>query len=336
MRFRKIIPWLVGIGLGLAVIPATAPAAAPPNDNYLASFTMLGPGGQAATGYHDLQDTTEATVQPDLFTPDRNGRPLSGGGPEPTACGGASYGNTVWYDFVPPYPGGAQIRAAGFGTVVAVYEYDVKTAKVLRQVTCQASATGATNEVLALVKPVPGHALTVQVGGVAVAGAPAFGRLDFTFHYFRDSDGDGVLDDEPDVCLRLPGIPPTGCPPKLAAVPRYSFRAAGGGVRLTALAIARVPAGSRVEARCRRCGVRQVVVMGPSAGTVRLGKLLGPTLPAGSALEIWVTHPRAPGGEFRYGAIGSYFRFPVRGSGLGARLDRCLLPGSLRPRRTCR
>jgi hypothetical protein len=316
-------------------VPA-ALATPPPNDNYLGSFTMLAPGGQAATGYHDLQDTTQATVQPDLFSPDRNGSPLGGGGAEPALCGASSYGNTVWYDFAPPYPGGAQIRAAGFNTAVAVYEYDVKTAKLIRQIACQASSTGATNEVLALVTPAQGRALTVQVGGVVTAGVPASGRLDFTFHYFRDSDGDGVLDDEPDVCLRLAGIPPTGCPPKLPAVPRHTWTVASGGVRLRTLVVAHVPGGSRVEARCGRCGVRQVVQVGARARTVPLTKLLGRTLPAGSALEIWVTHPRVPGGEFRNGAIGSYFRFAVRSNGLGDRVDRCLLPGSLRPRRTCK
>jgi hypothetical protein len=336
MRALKSLSCLIAaLGTAAAFAPA-APAAPPPNDNYLGSFTMLGPDGRPATGYHDLEDTTEATVQSDLFTPDRNGAPLTGGGPEPAQCGPSPYGKTVWYDYLPPYAGGTEIRAAGFNTTVAVYEYDVQTAKVVRQIACRVSSTGATNEVLALVKPTPGHALTIQVGGLVTAGVPSSGRLDFTFHYFRDTDADGVLDDEPDVCLRLPGIPPSGCPPTLAAVPRHSWTVAGGGIRLRALTVTHVAGGSRVEARCRRCGLRQVVQAGAGGGTVRLAKLVGRTLPAGSTLEIWVTHAPVPGGEFRNGAIGSYFRFAVRRNGLGDRVDRCLLPGSMRPRRTCR
>ena len=171
---------------------------------------------------------------------------------------------------------------------------------------------------------------------MATGGVPAWGRLDFSFHYFRDSDGDGVLNAEPDTCLRLRGIPPSGCPPTLAAVTRYRWAPAGGGIRLRRLVVAGAPAGSRVEARCRRCGVRQVARVRAGGSGARLTRLLGRTLPLGSTLEIWVTHPREPAGDYRFGAIGNYVRYTVRGNGLGNRVVRCLRPGSMRPRRTCR
>jgi hypothetical protein len=335
VTLSKILPCLVAALCSGAVLAPAAPAAPPANDNYLASFSMRSPGGELATGYQDAQDTTEATLQADLFNPDREGQPLAGGGPEPAQCGQSTYGKTVWYDFAPPYPGGAQIRGSGFPTAIAVYEYDVRMATIVRQITCQVSSGAAINEVLALVRPRRGHAFTVQVGGVVAGGAPASGRLDFTFHYFRDSDGDGVLDAEPDTCRGLRGIPPSGCPPRIPALARYNFRPAGGGVRLTRLLVSRAPAGSRVEARCRRCGIRQVVQVRREGRSVRLTRLLGRTLPAGSRLEIWVTHARVPGGDFRFGAIGGYVRFTVRGSALGDRVERCLMPGSMKPRRRC-
>ena len=68
-------------------------------------------------------DTTEATTQADLFNPSRDGAPLGGAGPENTTCKGAPFGKTVWYDLAPPADGDAVIRATGFATVVAVYEW---------------------------------------------------------------------------------------------------------------------------------------------------------------------------------------------------------------------
>jgi hypothetical protein len=320
-----------------ACLAPTALAAPPPNDNYLASYSMLGAGGGGvATGFHDAQDTTEAGVQADLLNPDRDGLPLGGGPAETTSCAGTGVGKTVWYDFAPPYSGGAQITTSGFPTVVAVYEYDIRTARIVRQVACQGPGPTGVNELLVLTPAVKGHAYTVQVGGAVAGGEPASGRLDFTFHYYRDGDGDGVLDAEPDVCPLLAGIAPTGCPPRLAAVPRYAWVPAPGGIRLRTLVVSGLPGGSRVEARCRRCGLRQVVKVAAGAHQARLSRLTGPTLRAGSTLELRVTHPQTAAGDFRHGAIGGYFRFAVRANGLGDRVDRCLMPGSTTPRRTCR
>ena len=66
------------ITAALLALPATAAAAPPPNDNYLASTTI------ASQEYRDSVDTTEATTQPDLFNPNRDGLPFGGGDPEPT------------------------------------------------------------------------------------------------------------------------------------------------------------------------------------------------------------------------------------------------------------
>ena len=65
------------IAAALLALPATAAAAPPPNDNYLASTTI------SSQEYRDSVDTTEATTQPDLFNPNRDGLPFGGGDPEP-------------------------------------------------------------------------------------------------------------------------------------------------------------------------------------------------------------------------------------------------------------
>src|SRR4051812_43029217 len=87
--------------------PAVAAAAPPDNDNYLASTAVV----LDSTTFSATADTTEATTQPDLFNPNRDGQPLGGGDPEPTTCNGVSFGKTVWYDLAPPVGLGMQLRA---------------------------------------------------------------------------------------------------------------------------------------------------------------------------------------------------------------------------------
>jgi hypothetical protein len=333
---RSVAGALCGAALLAPNAFSAPPPAAPPNDNYLASFSMLGAAGESADTYRDVQDTGGGTVQPDLLQPDRDGRPLGGGPQESTQCGPTSYGRTVWYDFSPPYAGAARIVATGFDTAIAVYEYDPHTARILQQVACQDTDHGIVEELRTTTKFLPGHAYTVQVGGVASGGEPASGQLDFTFQFLRDTDSDGIPDAAPDACPNLAGVPPFGCPPELVAQPRYTWAPAPGGIRLKTLVVSGLPSGARVEARCRRCGLRQVVQVRPGTHEARLAGLVGRRLPVGSALELAVTHPPTPDGPFKYGAIGNAFRFPVRPDGLGSRVDRCLLPGSSTPRRSCR
>ena len=116
---------LAGRGVVQAGVLDRAP---PPNDNYLASTTI------AAEEYTDTVDTTEATTQPDLFNPNRDGLPFGGGDPEPTSCGGASpFGKTAWWDFKAPSDGGVELKAnGGFDVVVAVYTWSERTSKITR------------------------------------------------------------------------------------------------------------------------------------------------------------------------------------------------------------
>ena len=322
--------------IGIAgLLPCVALAAPPRNDNYLASTTVADAQGGFPSSWRDTQNTAEATTQADLFNPDRDGAPLGGGSPETTRCGDASYGKTVWYDLAPPLAGAVELTASGFDTVIAVYEYKVETAKIVRQIACL-NETAGTSEDLALPADLEkDHAYTVQVGGVQSAAGIASGALDFGLRFHADRDGDGVYDAEPDRCLELPGIAPSGCPPELKAAPRYRWSPAGSGIRLDSLTVKGAPSGGRIEARCGRCRLKQVVTVKPGASTVRLSRFVGPNLPLGAALEIRVTKPATKTGRYRNGAIGNYFRYTTIRRGLSERLDRCLPPGSDEPKRKC-
>jgi hypothetical protein len=312
----------------LALVPATAAVAAPPaGDNYLSSLQLM-EGEQVMRQFNQVVDTSEATVQGDLFNPSRDGLPLGGGGPETTSCGGTSFGRTVWFDFLPEISGGAEIMASGYDTVVAVYEYDLATSKIVRQVACENRGAG---EDLILPSVEGGRAYTVQVGGAGGAG----GALDFSFLFFGDRDEDGVLDEEPDECLALPGINAAGgCPPRINASVSLSWNLTTAGLELTTALVRGAPNGARVEARCPRCGVRRAAVR--SRGRpVRLSRLAGRSAPPGAVLEVRVTQRPRGSGRYRHGAFGSYIMYVFGPEGIRSRTTRCLAPGSTKPRRRC-
>src|SRR3954452_3548191 len=81
--------------LASAALPATASAAPPANDNYLASTTI------PSSPFSSVVDTTESTTQTDIFNPNAQGQPFGGAGPESTSCNGTPIGRTVWYDLQP-------------------------------------------------------------------------------------------------------------------------------------------------------------------------------------------------------------------------------------------
>ena len=310
-------------------LPATAAAAPPPNDNYLASTKITRADGSLPRLYRDSVDTTEATTQPDLFDPDQNGAPLGGGDPEPTTCDdGTSFGKTVWWDFEPPTRGGVVIEAGGaFDVVVAVHVWDEVSTKITRTLACRNAGAGFERVVLPRVGK--GTNYTVQVGGAGDTGGP----LDFSLEWLPDRDGDGRRDAIDD-CPSQPGIGDSGCPPELRSSPRLAYTVAGSSLRITGLAIDRVPKGARAEVRCGRCG-RKVSRRAARAGTLRLRGFAGRVVPAGDRIEVRVTRGRTGSGRYRYGAVGRYYRWPVRAGKLGRRVTRCLQPGSRRPVR-CR
>jgi hypothetical protein len=293
----------------LASTPGLAAAAPPDNDNYVSSIPV------SSVDFSTAVDTTEATTQADLFNPNKDGIPLGGAGPEPLSCQGTTFGKTVWWDLAPQVSGGLQLRATGgFQTVVAVYEWGTDS-KIKRLVGCSPNAS--TDDLLLNLK---GKKLyTIQIGGAGGAGGP----LTFQSLFFPDSDADGILDDQPDKCPKEPGIERFGgCPPELKVTPSIGFDSTGAGITINRLAVDRVPKGAKVVAKCSGCGSQ--TVKATRFGRISLSKLVGKSVRAGTKVEIKVTLGKTGTGTYKYGATGSYFAWPVRAGGIGAREAKCL------------
>ncbi len=75
------------------------------------------------------------------------------------------------------------------------------------------------------------------------------------------------------------------------------------------LLVAHVPKGAKLVAKCRGCGTETITAK--RTGTIRLRKILGHTLRAGTTVELKVTLGRTGRGKYRYGATGKRFRWPV-------------------------
>jgi len=301
---------LMALGAG----SADAMAARPANDDYLGSKRINASGTRVPRDVvKDAVDTAEATTQGDLFAP-----AATGGGAENTTCQGRAYGKTVWYDVHPDVGGALEIQTGGFDVAIAVYEFDERSSKIVRQVGCSAEP-GAQDFIVPRVAG--GRHYTIQVGGLDAGAGPASGSLQFSFQFFADRDGDAVFDPL-DRCPALAGVrAEAGCPPELKSTPKLSAVPTGTGITVRSLTVS-ATRGARVSVRCRRgCSVTQA----RTAGVVRFPALGGVPLSAGAVVEIFVTKARSIGVYHRYDIVRGNFR----------RTDRCLLPGSRKPRRSC-
>lgn len=331
-RSRSVMIALVATAsLGWATGQALAQSP-PPNDNYLSStiIPQASTTGMSLATYHDTEDLTAATTQGDLFNPDQSGLPFAGGGPEPLTCGSAGYGQTIWYDVHPKVPEGVQLGANGVPNVIAIYRWSLTTSKIVARVGCQTASSGV-NTVNVPGELQKGDAYTVQVGALTTAAGPVGGSVAFTAKFLPDHDGDGVFDPL-DACPLLAGISKLGgCPPALSPAVNWSAN----GQMLTEFQASSLPAGARILVKCS-CGVSQTKAVPASAGVVVLTALVGRTLPPGATVQVWATKRPSGKGTFHFGAIGAYLRYVMSsGHGFGPPLKRCLLPGSLTPRRQC-
>jgi hypothetical protein len=213
LRLRIV---LLAAMLVLAVVPASAYAAPPPNDDYLAAQRINQPGSLLQDEFEDLtKNTDEATVEADLFGPGGDA------GPEITRCDFANgrqvhYGKTVWYDFFPDVDGVVLIQAAGFDAVIGMVPYNFSNARpFFDEWVCADHPTQAASE-SAVFDVSEGRSYSIQIGGYAGEGptplVPKSGDLEFGFTFFPDTDGDGVLDQD-DQCVDQPGKASLqGCP----------------------------------------------------------------------------------------------------------------------------
>lgn len=130
--------------------------------NYATSGGLNEPGERLnRTERQTVQvNTSQATVQGDVFNP-----PASGGPPEPTTCDGVSYGKTVWFDFYPDVQGRVSLSASGFNNVIRVVPFNRKTLMPNFPASlCVNESSGATENFLVDVQG--RRSYTVQVGGV--------------------------------------------------------------------------------------------------------------------------------------------------------------------------
>ncbi|MBO9534066.1 MAG: hypothetical protein J7513_13935 [Solirubrobacteraceae bacterium] len=329
---RRLARAAVVVGILGAAPPPIALAAAPSNDNYLASTIMRTPQGGFPSAFTATVDTNEATTQNDLFQPDKDGAPLGGGPPEPLLCGGSTVGKTVWFDFSPPIDGGVEISAQGFDTTVAVWRYDTRTSALDKLLGCSASP-GVGESFVVPNRVLKGKSYTVQVGGAVTNGVAASGLLSYGFNFYGDRDGDGVLDAQPDRCPDLLGVADFGgCPPALQPSVNFNFDRSGSGVRLTRFVVNKLPSGASI----RVSAGGRVVTAKATGKAQRLVRLEGVSLRGGSTLSVRATMSRRGKTRYRFGAIGSVYTYKVRGGRVGTRTERCLVPGSAKPRKSCR
>ena len=314
---RTLIVTVAAFGVLSGAATATHVPGAPPNDDYLQSFALNQPGErlERTDTLKDEQDTSNASVQADVFSP-----PNSGGPAEATTCDGVSYGRTVWYDFYPDVPGVVRVRANGYDAAIAVVPFARRTSMPdFDRRACINDSSSTQEELLTRVRS--GRAYTIQLGGVN----DAAGELEFLFDFLADTDNDGVLDDA-DNCPRLSGGGrPSGCPKRLRPDVVLRAQPVAGGIRVLGLTV-KAPRGSRIQVTCTR-GCRREVRRAERGGrTISFKRVRGNRLPARSKLEIRVTRRRA---------IGAYVAYKIR-NGDFKRVERCLRPGSKKPRRRCR
>jgi hypothetical protein len=321
MRTARTLIVAVAAFCGIAgTALATHVPGAPGNDDYLQSAQLNAPGTplERTATLKDNRDTRQASVQGDVFNP-----PQSGGPREVTDCKGTNYGRTVWYDFYPDVPGIVQIQANGYNSVIAVVPFNATTGVPdFAGRTCINDLPSTTEKLFAKVRK--GRAYTVQVGGVNNVG----GDLEFLFDFLADTDGDGVLDgtrSEPvDKCRRVKGpASNAGCPREVKASVKIKAKPTSNGIEIVSLT-ARVTRKAKVTVSCTRRACRRSKKTA-RRGRVRFRGLRGKRLPAGSKLIVRTTKKKY---------IGAYTAFRIV-KGNFRQVDRCLNPGSKKPRRKC-
>jgi hypothetical protein len=310
----------IALVAGLFGVVPSAVAMPPANDDYLSSFRLEDaqrrPPRQPTL---DVADTTEATVQSNLFAPK-----APDGGAEPTTCRGVSYGRTIWYDVVPDIFGIAELQSAGRNGVIALYEYNPLTSRLGRLVSCANDAGVQDALYISLSK---GKSYTVQLGGVDEGLGPAGGPVQFTMQFFEDADRDGVID----AIDRCPGragkLAYNGCLPVVRANATMALETARGVVRLHKLAVTG-DRGATAIVSCARCHFSSTHLLRTVKGGASwsFADLLGKRVPNGSAIVVTVK---------RRSAIGQAFVWKVTKGILSPRRDYCVLPGSTMRKRTC-
>jgi len=305
---------LLAAVLVLGMLPAAAAAAPPVNDDYWKSLSFNAPGSRLPRGNPEKVgakiDTSEATVQSDLFAPEHG----TGGGAENLTCQNRTFGKTVWFDLHPDVTGLLHLQVAGFASAIAAYRFDLRSGKIVSEVDCKAGDS-ISNELFVSVSK--GRHYTVQVGGIDPGTGPAGGPMEITEEFFPDRDGDGVLD-AVDKCPTVKGVQAQGgCPPRLNPNVFLNATPSATGIVLTGIKVTAASRGATVRVSCKpSCGFSARSHRAGATRSVSFSELVGRAIRAGARLDVSVT---------KRGTIGKLARYEIR-SGNFHRVDRCIQP----------
>ena len=322
---------------------------APPNDNRASALQINAGAPRAGDNYGATVETGERQ-----------------------ACGTVPFGKTVWYRYHAAGEGTAIFSTSGIDTVLAAYrgstfvgcnddgpgqalasrlEIPVTAGDYFVQVggfgTGRAADFGGiTTQVEFRPKPIPpdpdrdGDGVIDRLDKCPDASGAA-----------RDANRDGCLDPDPDPDGDGVPAPRDKCPAqnsrardkdgdgcldplphkRISANARLRAKATAAGIRVVWLKVV-APRGSKVTVRCGK-GCRfakrasaSTDVLATAARTLRVKKLSGRSFRAGQKIRVYVT---------KKNRIGAYFQYTVK-RGDFKRIQRCLNPGSTKPRKTCR
>ena len=238
-------------------------------------------------------------------------------GGEPTACGGATLGKSVWFRFNAPAAGRARFEAVGFDVVLGVFRGG--------RLACN-DDTGDSNTSEVSLDVTPG-AYLIQVAGKGAGENATFGNFRYRADFTR---APVVVPPAPPVVT--PPVVITEPPPQTVARIRTSFEHLGvwGATgRFTALTLRSVPAGATVRVTCKGKGCRKKKIVKKvrrATARYRVGKLLrrNNRLRPRALVEVRVTAPNQ---------IGKVFRFRIRAFKPPTTKTLCLPPNAKKPRR---
>jgi hypothetical protein len=282
---------------------------------------------------------------------------------ETLTCGSTTYDKTVWYRVTTSAQGTMTVSASGFPLAVSAYRTSGS------RVGCNG---GSGSSAVLRSTHLPAGTYLIQVGGRGESTGAQAGelnlRVDLAPDPPPDRDGDTIIDSldkcpdvssigrdadhdgcpDPDLDPDHDGVPvaqdkcPTenasgrdanhdGCldpaPHKrISADAKLRATPTSSGLKLVYLRVI-APKGSKITVRCgSHCRfAKRASVEATAARTVTIKKLAGRTFRAGQRIRIYVT---------RKNRIGVYIEYRISRGGF-KRVNRCLNPGSTKPRKRC-